>query len=194
MWRKRISLKAKRTDPYSCAYINISGSISKVARNHSQEYHTRKDSAQPCTAACKRQVHTVARAYLVSPLRGCTVLQWGPRAWKLPRQYQHLPEHPSMTLFTIRVLGKTFQLSRTPSRSSTSFHWSLSASKSMIRLRQGPRNGGAIVNTPPLFAVAVLHASMQRIRAVLVGRGVVSCMLTWWLFGHRKNLGPNVPS
>jgi hypothetical protein len=39
-----------------------------------------------------------------------------------------------MFLLAIRELGKTFQLSRTPSRSSTSFHWSFSASKSMAVL------------------------------------------------------------
>jgi hypothetical protein len=41
----------------------------------------------------------------------------------------------SSGLHTMRVLGNTFQLSRTPSRSSTSFQLSLRASRSIVLVR-----------------------------------------------------------
>lgn len=48
-----------------------------------------------------------------------------------------------MNQHTMRELGKVFQLSLIPSRSSTSLHWSFSASKSMVGV--GDRSLGPVL-------------------------------------------------
>jgi hypothetical protein len=132
MWRERISLKAKGTDPYSCANVHIASSISRRPATSGAGRHTRKDLAQLCRAVYKRQVRIVAEGYLASPSKGCKGLRLGQRASRLPDVVSISCQHALAISLTMRVLGKTFQLSRTPSRSSTSFHWSFSASKSIV--------------------------------------------------------------
>lgn len=84
MGGERISLEAERTDPYSCADVDIAGSISRRAAAGIRERHTQKDSAQLCKAVCKRQVRTVVAACQVSPSRECKELRSVQRALRLP--------------------------------------------------------------------------------------------------------------
>lgn len=87
----------------------------------SQE-HTRKDSEQICKAVCRLPARIAEGVYQVSPSRVCTTRQSVQQAVKLPVRFKQSEEIWFVEGITIRELGKTFQLSRRPSRSSTSDH------------------------------------------------------------------------
>lgn len=76
--------------------------------------------------------------------------------------YSALSRAFSVTKHTIRELGKTFQLSRRPSRSSISDHCSFSASISMVSGAQSPG---------PRWLACLL--------AERCGRGIVQCLGRW---------------
>ena len=120
------------------------------------------DSRQIGKAVYRWQARIAAMESRASLWGACKVRRWEPQAVKLPVTVQRFLGLWVLPRRTIRELGKTFQLSRRPSRSSISDHCSFSASMSMMSEAQSPG---------PRWLVCLL--------AWPCGRGVVQYLGRW---------------